>query len=274
MSSLTYSKLVETLTKLHKCYRAQGALTSDIISTIDFYSKPYASLALSSLLWMIDLLKRRALSYSDVIYMQRNVAMFLTKASKEEMEFLKRLIDLMPTRFGLDITIASRRCLIEQQMLADTIKLLNMLNDVLTAVSSSTPTAFEDRRKSKIPCLNVEDFLPSTNAIAKTLIRMVLDKLKTSKNLYDNPYFIHVLSVIEDKIKNDVKIHDIVALALILITVLRSTKSTQVCIEPGIDAETLCRKIYNDLTYAGADPASSDIYSLYQELSSRNVINK
>jgi len=274
MSSLTYSKLVETLTKLHKCYRAQGALTSDVISAIDFYSKPYASLALSSMLWIMDLLKRRALSYSDVIYMQRKVAMFLTKASKEELEFLKRLIDLMPTRFGLDITIASRRCLIEQQMLADTIKLLNMLNDVLATVSSSTTIGFEDRRKSKIPCLNIEDFLPSTNAIAKTLIGMVLDKLKSSKNLYDNPYFVHVLSVIEDKIKNDIKIHDIVALALILITVLRSAKSTQVCIEPGIDAETLCRKIYNDLTYAGADPASSDIYSLYQELTSRNVINR
>jgi hypothetical protein len=83
------------------------------------------------------------------------------------------------------------------------------------------------------------------------------------------------MDIMGKKIKvSQLKPSDIVAFSLVILAILRYRKEMQVCIEPGIDVEALCRKIYNDLIYTGADPTTSDIYALYQELSMRSIIRK
>jgi hypothetical protein len=233
-------------------------------------------LTIASLLWIINLAKRNIVGYSDIISMQRRVATFLAKTGSDEMEFLRKLLELAPVKLGLDIASTSRRCMIEYQKLVDVIRLLNLIKETLSLTTLTTHIQLsENLRKSRMPCLNDDEMLPSTNAIADTLTKVVHSELENVKELLSDPYFAHVMEVMREKIKaNQLRSSDIVAFSLVILALLRQHKEIQICVEPGIDVETLCRKIYNDLTYSGTDPSSSDIYTLYQELSTRTVIRK
>jgi hypothetical protein len=276
MSTISYNDVVESLLKLHKCYRVQGFLSADLINKLDFFSKPRVALTIASLLWIINLAKRNIVGYSDIISMQRRVATFLAKTGSDEMEFLRKLLELAPVKLGLDIASTSRRCMIEYQKLVDVIRLLNLIKETLSLTTLTTHIQLsENLRKSRMPCLNDDEMLPSTNAIADTLTKVVHSELENVKELLSDPYFAHVMEVMREKIKaNQLRSSDIVAFSLVILALLRQHKEIQICVEPGIDVETLCRKIYNDLTYSGTDPSSSDIYTLYQELSTRTVIRK
>jgi hypothetical protein len=276
MSAVSYNDVVESLLKLHKCYRVQGFLDMDIINRVDFFSKPRAALALATMLWVINLAKRNIIGYSDIVAIERRIASFLVKSDASEIEFLKKLLELTPSRLGLDITSVSRRCMVDHQKLVDVIKLLNLIKEVISlAPIANQMQISESQKKSRTPCLNDDEMLPSTNAIADTLTKMIYSELENMKKLLDDPYFIHVMDIMGKKIKvGQLKPSDIVAFSLVILAILRYRKEMQVCIEPGIDVEALCRKIYNDLIYTGADPTTSDIYALYQELSMRSIIRK
>uniref|UniRef100_A0A7J2TB27 Uncharacterized protein n=1 Tax=Ignisphaera aggregans TaxID=334771 RepID=A0A7J2TB27_9CREN len=276
MSTTSYNDVVEALLKLHKCYRVQGLLNTDIITRVDFFSKPHVTLALATMLWVINSTKRNTLGYSDIVALQRRTAIFLVKSDVSEIEFLKKLLELAPSKLGLDIASASRRCMVEYHKLVDVAKLLNLIKEIISLIPIATQLQIsENLKRSKVPCLNDYEMLPSTNAIADTLIKTMYSEFENMRELLEDPYFAHAMDVMKRKIKvSQLKPSDIVAFSLVILAILRYHKGAQICIEPGIDVETLCKKIYNDLTSAGADPTTSDIYTLYQELSMRSLMRK
>ncbi|MEL9939735.1 MAG: hypothetical protein QW632_00410 [Ignisphaera sp.] len=272
MSLTKYNDFVDAILKLHKCYRVQGVLSSDVISKIDFLTKPYAALAITIALHSINVARMHGISYSDIVLLQRRLAQFLLRAEKNEIAFLERLVGLAPSKFGFDAHSVSRRCLIEYQKVADIIKLMNMLREVISLMSIISQQATVDQKRLRIPCVNSDDMLPPLNAFAEVATKIILRDLETVKELGEDPYFTQLIDLMkrkveESKVSND----DLAAFSLTLITIMRHHKDAQICIEPGIDVETLARKMYNDLISANSDPSKSELYHLYQEIASRSV---
>ncbi len=267
---------MDIVLKLHKCYRLQGILGSDVISKVDFLTKPYATLAIAVALHGINITKKHGISYSDVVSLQRKIAHFLLKADKNEVEFLEKLVSLTPSKLGFDVATVSRRCLIDYQKITDLIKLLNMLKESISLASLASQQTFtEVQKKPRVICLSNTEMLPPLNVIAESITRIILMDLENSKEINEDPYFTQLMDSIKRKL-NESKLtsNDIAAFSLVLITIMRHYKDSQICVEPGIDVETLARKMYNDLTSVNADPSKSDIYAIYQEIASRSVMKR
>ncbi|MEM0026420.1 MAG: hypothetical protein QXT53_00600 [Ignisphaera sp.] len=272
MSLTRYNDVIDTILKLHKCYRVQGVLSGEMISKVDFLTKPYAALAIAIALHSINIARIHGISYSDAISLQRRLAQFLLKAEKSEIAFLERLVGLAPSKFGFDVQSISRRCLIEYQKVADIIKLMNILKEVLSLISVASHQTTVEQKRVKIPCINSDDMLPPLNAFAGVVTKIILKDLETVKELGEDPYFTQLIDLMKRKIEGSkINSDDLAAFSLTLITIMRHHKDAQICIEPGIDVETLARKMYNDLILANADPSKSELYYLYQEIVSRSI---
>lgn len=249
-------------------------LTSDVISKTELLAKPYSGLVLAGSIWAIDMMKRNILGYSDVVYVQRRLAQFLVQAGESEIELLKRILILLPSRHGEDIGIVFRRCMIEQQKLMDIVRILNFISEVVTLLESER-NINEPIRRTRMLCLHDPNLLPPTHTNSEMYIRLVIRALDAVPEIRKEPLLLQSLELIETRISEDhLDAADIAAIALATLTIARNLHSTTICVEPFIELETFARKIYTDLVDMGADPSKSDIYHIYQELSTRYVLKK
>ncbi|MEM4465150.1 MAG: hypothetical protein QXJ95_06285 [Ignisphaera sp.] len=275
MSSITsYNDLVENLLKLHKCYRVQMLISSDIINKIDLLARPYSSLVLATSIWVVDMMKRNILGYGEIVYIQRRLAQFLSQASRSEKELLKKLLNLLPSKIGEDIGAIFKRCMIEQQKLVDIIRILNFINEIVILVESEQNINEPIRRVRKL-CLYDLNLLPPTHGNSKTYIQLLIKALNNTPEIQREPLLLQSLELIEMKFsKDNLDTSDLAAIALVALTIARHLHSTTICVEPCIELETFARKIYTDLMDMGADPSKSEIYKIYQELSTKSVFRK
>lgn len=249
-------------------------LPDDIINRIDLLTKPYSGLVLAGSIWAVDMIKRNILGYSDVVYIQRRLAQFLAQAERSEIELLKRMLNLLPSKRGEDIGVIFRRCMIEQQKLMDIVRILNFINEVITLIESEQHIN-EPIRRIRTLCLYDPNLLPPTHANSETYIRLVVRTLNDIPEIQREPLLLQSLELIEMRFaEGNLDAADLAAIALVALTIARHLHSTTVCTEPCVELETFARKIYTDLVDMGADPSKSDIYQIYQELSTKSVLRK
>ncbi len=275
MSSITsYNELVENLLKLHKCFRVQMLLPNDVINKVDLLTKPYSSLVLAVSMWAVDMMKRNVLGYGDIVYVQRRLAQFLIEMGKSEIELLKRMLNLLPSKLGEDIGIILRRCMIEQQKLMDIIRILNFINEVITLVEGEQHIS-EPIRRVRTLCLHDSNLLPPTHTNSEIYIQLVTKAFSGVSETQREPLLLQSLELIEMRLaKGHLDASDLAAIALVALTIARHLYSITICTEPCIELETFARKIYTDLVDMGVDPSKSDIYQIYQELSTKTVFRK
>lgn len=275
MSSITsYNELVENLLKLHKCFRVQMLLPNDVINKVDLLTKPYSSLVLAVSMWAVNMMKRNVLGYGDILYIQRRLAQFLMEMGKLEIELLKRMLNLLPSKLGEDVSAVFRRCMIEQQKLMNIIKILNFINEVVMLVESEQHIS-EPIRRVRTLCLHDSNLLPPTHTNSEIYIQLIIKALSSIPEIQKEPLLLQSLELIEMRLaKGHLEASDLAAIALVTLTIARHLYSVTICIEPCIELETFARKIYTDLVDMGADPSKSSIYQIYQELSTKTVFRK
>jgi len=275
MSSITsYNELTENLLKLHKCYRVQMLLPNDVISRVDLLTKPHSCLVLAVTIWAVDMMRRNVLSYSDIIYIHRRLAQFILQANKSDIEFLKRMLNLMPSELGEDVNVVARRCMIDHRKLMDIIRILNFIKEVITLIESDQHIN-EPIRRIRTLCLYDVNFLPPMHANSKIYIQFVINALSNTPEIQKEPLLAQSLELIETKLtQGDVNESDLAAITLVSLAIARHLQPTIICVEPCIELETFVKKIYTDLMDIGADPSKSNIYQIYQELSTKSVFRK
>ncbi|MEM1526825.1 MAG: hypothetical protein QW775_06450 [Ignisphaera sp.] len=269
----SYERYVEEILKLQKCYRVQNILHDDAVSKIDLIGRPRVSLTLAIALWSVTKIKQSSLSYSDVVYLQRRLAYFLSGKDVADLNVIKRLFELIPMRYGMNVALAARRCSASEEILTNLMRALNMLRDVVDMVSFGL-SVDEPLKHSLTTCLNDTDLLPPTAPNPKEYLIIMVKSLKENLDRIQDPLLRQVAQLIceETEEHRDFKPSDIVAIALIIKLLVENLKSHVLCVEPSINIATLSQKILNDLIPLGAVPYDSTFYKLYQEISARSIV--
>lgn len=268
----SYETYIEEMLKLQRCYRIQNILSSDIISKIDLVSKPKIALTLSIALWCVAKIKQSSLSYSDVVYLQRRLAQFLLDGSKRDIGIIKRLFDLIPMRYGMNVSLAARRCGLSEQHLVDIVRALNIIRDVIDMTSIATEIN-EPIKHSYTTCLNDVDLLPPTASNPKEYLWIIIKALKENTNRVLDPLIQQVIELLYRETKGiDLELNDIAAIALITKLIAENVKSHIICVDPSVNMATLSQKLLNDLAMLGVVPYDSDFYKLYQDMSMKSVV--
>uniref|UniRef100_A0A7C2V8T7 Uncharacterized protein n=1 Tax=Ignisphaera aggregans TaxID=334771 RepID=A0A7C2V8T7_9CREN len=270
----SYEKYVEELLKLQRCYRVQNILATDIASKIDMLSRPRVALTLSIALWCVRKLKQSILSYSDVVYLQRRTARFLAKGEKKDVEIIKKLFELIPMRYGMNVTLAARRCNVSETHLVEVVRALNLIRDIIDMVTIG-PDIKEPIRHSYTLCLNDVDLLPPTASNPEEYLRIIIDSLSENLDRIADPILQQVArDICEEARKQDnIKENDIAAIALITKLISDAIKPNVICAEPSINIEALSQRLLNDLALVGVAPYDSPFYNIYQEVSMRRVVH-
>lgn len=269
----SYERYVEEILKLQKCYRVQNILHDDAVSKIDLIGRPRVSLTLAIALWSVTKIKQSSLSYSDVVYLQRRLAYFLSGKDADDLNVIKRLFELIPMRYGMNVALAARRCSASEEILTNLMRALNMLRDVVDMVSFGL-SVDEPLKHSLTTCLNDTDLLPPTAPNPKEYLLIMVKSLKENLDRIQDPLLRQVAQLICEEVEEhkDLKPNDIVAIALIIKLLVENLKSHVLCVEPSINIATLSQKMLNDLIPLGADPYDSPFYKLYQEISARSIV--
>ena len=268
----SYEQLVNVLLKLQSCFKFQKLIEQDVVSKLDLMTKPRAGIALSVAVWASDSLKRGQITYGDLIYIQRRLASFLSKASKNEQQVLDKILRLMPVRYGLDVETVAQRCFIESRILLDIIRALNLLQEVVTLLKSGGVVE-EPIRHEKRLCLNDPELLPPAHANVDTYLTLIVQTLNSVPELLKDNVASHVIELINDKIaKTSITPSDVAAIALLALTLSKRVQTVTICVEPCIDLEALVRRVHSDLVSLGAEPSKSDVFELYRELLIKDVL--
>ncbi|MEM1683062.1 MAG: hypothetical protein QXG46_02030 [Ignisphaera sp.] len=269
----SYEKYVEGLLKLQKCYRIQNILKNDIVSKVDLIMRPRVALALSVTLWSINRIKQGVFGYGDIVYIQKRLAKFLTEGDQIAIDILKKILDLIPMRYGMDISLAARRCAIPEHILLDTIKAFNIIRDVIDIVTI-TKNIDETLKHDYNLCLNDVDMLPPTNINTKDYLVLILASLKDNIDRIVDPMFKQVIELLSEEVTStDMTHNDQVAVALIVKLIVDSIKPNVLCAEPCINISIFSQKLLNDLSALDVDPSKSKYYKLYQELSMKSIVH-
>lgn len=268
-----YERYVEEILKLQKCYRVQNILHGDVVSKLDLISRPRVSLTLAIALWSVTKIKQSSLSYSDVVYLQKRLAYFLSGKDVTDLNIVKRLFELIPMRYGMNVSLAARRCSASEEILSNIMRALNMLRDVVDMVSFGL-SIDEPLRHSHTTCLNDADLLPPTAPNPREYLAIMIKSLKENIDRIHDPLLRQVAQLICEEVKEnkDLKPSDIVAIALIIKLLAENLKSHILCVEPSINIATLSQKLLNDLVPLGVTPYDSPFYKLYQEISARSIV--
>lgn len=270
----SYDELVESILKLHRCYRVQMLLSSDIINKVDLLTRPYSGLILAVTTWAVDMTKRNTFGYSDIVYIQRRLAQFLLQANKSDVEVLRKLLELTPSKLGEDIGIISRRCMIEHRKLVDIVRILNFIKEVITLAESDQHIS-EPIRRVRTLCLYDPNLLPPSHTNSGVYLQLVVKALNNVPEIQKEPLLFHSLELIESRLtQGNLGTSDLAAIALVSLTIARHLHPVTICVEPCIELEAFARKIYTDLMDIGADPSESTIYQIYQELSTKVIFKK
>lgn len=269
----TYEVYVEELLKLQKCYRVINILLNDVVSKIDLIARPRVALTFALALWSVARIKQGSLSYSDVVYLQRRLAQFLSNKENNNVLVLKKLFDLIPMRYGMNISAAARRCGVSEEILTNIVKALNMLRDVIDMVSIGVEIN-EPLKHSSTTCLNDVDMLPPITSNPKEYLMFIINSLKNNINRIQNPVLRQVAQLINEEVisAENLKPNDIAAIVLIVKLLAENLKLNVICVEPSINMVTLSQKFLNDLAILGVDPYDSPFYKLYQEIFVRSVV--
>lgn len=269
----SYERYVDELLKLQRCYRLQNILTNDIVSKIDLISRPRVALTFAVALWVVSRIKQGSFSYSDIVYIQRRLAQFLMSGDRNDINIVKRLFDLIPMRYGMNISLAARRCGISEALLSDMVKAFNIVRDVIDIISSSS-SINEPLRHTTSICLNDADILPPTTANPKEYLDLTIKSLKENLEAISDPLYRQVAEIIcEETAIITLNPSDQAAIALIIKLIAETVKPGILCVDPCINVAILSQKLLNDLAAIGAIPYDSKFYRLYQEISARSVVH-
>lgn len=269
----TYERYVEELLKLQKCYRIQNIIQSDIISKIDLIARPRVALVFAIALWSIDKMRQGSLSYSDVVYIQRRLAQFLLNKENNDVAIVKKLFELIPMRYGMNVSAAARRCGVSEELLTNILRALNMLRDVVDMVSIGLGIN-EPLKHSPTTCLNDVDMLPPTASNPREYLKLILYSLRNNLDRINDPFHRQVVQLMNEEIKSAENLtpNDIVAIVLIIKLLAENMKFGVICVEPCINVIALSQKLLNDLAILGIVPYDSPFYKLYQEISMRSLV--
>ncbi|MEM3980963.1 MAG: hypothetical protein QXF79_06915, partial [Ignisphaera sp.] len=193
-----YEKYVEEILKLQKCYRVQNILRDDVVSKSDLIGKPKVSLTLAIALWGVTKIKQSSLSYSDVIYLQKRLAYFLSGKDTADLNIVKRLFELIPMRYGMNVSLAARRCSVSEEILTNLMRAFNMLRDVVDMVSFGL-NVNEPLKHSQTTCLNDTDLLPPTVPNPKEYLTIMIKSLKENLNRIHDPLLRQVAQLIGEE---------------------------------------------------------------------------
>lgn len=269
----SYERYIEELLKLQRCYRLQNILSNDIVSKIELITKPKVALTLAVALWCVSRVKQGSISYSNIVHIQRRLAQFLKDGGKNDINIVKKLFDLIPMRYGMNISSAARRCGVSELMLSDIIKALNIIRDVVD-MASIVNNISEPIRHDPSVCLNDVDILPSTIANSKEYLSIIVKALKDNIDRINDQLLRQVVDIIySETVHTDLTPTDQAAIALIVKHIAENIKPGILCIDPCINMATLSQKLLNDLAVTGVVPYDSKFYQLYQEISMRSIVH-
>lgn len=268
----TFERYIEELLKLQRCFRVQNIILYEIFTKEDIVNDYRAALTLSVALWSIAKMRQSSLGYSELVYIQRRLAQFLAKDDKS-VHIIKKLFELIPMRYGMNVSLAARRCGVYEQILIDIVKALNVIRDVIDMISVAR-NINEPIKHSPTLCLNDVEMLPPTTSNTRAYLDTLLRTLKESSTLIHDPVFRQVIDVLYEETANrDLTLNDFAAISLIVKLIAESVKPSVICADPCINIAALSQKILNDLASIGAVPYDSEFYKLYQEVSMRSVIH-
>ncbi len=268
----SYERLVNVVIKLQNCLKFQRLIPRDLVSKLDLMARPRAGIVIAVALWASDGLRRGQLTYGDLIYIQRRLALFLSKAPAVEQNVIEKLLQLLPARYGMDVDTLARRCLIEPKILFDIVRALNLLQEVIMLVKSGSSIE-EPMRREKRLCLDDPELLPPAHANMDVYLSLIVQTLNSIPELANDSVASHIIELINDRVARErVSPTDIAAIALLALTLAKQLRNVVICAEPCIELEALVKRVYNDLTSLGAEPSQSDIFELYKELLIKNVL--
>lgn len=268
-----YEWYIEILLKLQKCYRVQNILKNDLVSKIDLTTRPRIALTLAVALWSINKIKQGVLNYSDVVYLQKRLARFISESDQDTVNILKKLLDLAPMRYGMDVQLAARRCAISENLLLDTIRAFNMIRDVIDMTTVLKNIDEPIRHESNL-CLNDVDMLPPVGINSEEYLNLIIRSLKNSIDRINDPTLEQVIELLYEEVKGeDITHNDQLAIVLIIKLITDIIKPNVLCADPCINVAAFSQKFLNDLSTLGVDPSKSKFYKLYQDLSIRSIVH-
>ena len=269
-----YETIVDTIMKLQNCLKLQKVLSRELVSKLDLLTKPRVGISLAIAIWANKNLKRGFITYGDLLYVQRRIALFLSRASNIEKRTLEKLFALLPIRYGQDIDVLSRRCIIDHQLLLEFVRAINILQEAYSMIRCGE-TIEEPLKRDRRLCLDDPDLLPPAHANSDIYIELIVKALNDTPELQEDAVASHIVEVINDKlVRGQIMPPDISAIALLALALAKQLDKTIVCAEPCINIEALARRVYSDLSALGVEPSESDIYSLYRDLLVKSVLRK
>ena len=269
---LNYESLVKELLKLQNCLKLSSIIKSDIVSKLDFLTKPRAGITISVSIWANQAFRDGLISYSDLLYVQRRIIQFLSKASNSEIEFLTKLYSLMPQRYGLDPKFIASRCFIDAAHLTIVFQAVNFIHECLEYLRQGVHVS-EPIRKDPRLCMNVPELLPPAKPNVDVYTQLIIEGLLSDDDVSRDPVLSNIVEVINEKyVQRSLSECDIAAIALMTLIITRKLRNTVVCTDPCVNVEAYAKRLYNDLTYLGTDPEKSEIYELYLQLLSKATL--
>ncbi|NPA96117.1 MAG: hypothetical protein GXO32_00770 [Crenarchaeota archaeon] len=266
---LNYENFMNTILKLQNCLKISRVLDRELVSKIDMIARPRAGIAIGVAMWACSAFKNRTLGYSDILYVQRRLILFLSSMDKNELNVVRNLLELLPQKFGLDIHTVASRCFIDHNALMWVFQTINFLKESYEyAMQGAKPE--EPLRKDRRLCMNQPEMLPPARPNSDVYMDLIVKALINDEDVSRDPVLNDIAEVINDRfVKGTMNECDMAAAALIAIIISRRLKDRVVCAEPCVNIEAYARRLYNDLTALGADPERSEIYELYLQLLSR-----
>ncbi len=269
---LNYENLVNSLIRLQNCLKLSGIVKGDIVSKLDFLTKPRAGIALSVSIWANQSFRDGLLSYSDLLYVQRRLIQFLSKFSKSELEFLTKLPLIMPQRYGLELRLISSRCMVEPSLLTMVFQAINFLQECIDYLKQGVRVSEPIRKEPRV-CMNLPELLPPAKPSVDVYAQLIIESLISDEDVAKDPVLNNTVEVINEKyVRGSLNECDVAAISLIALIITRKLRNTVICAEPCVNVEAYAKRLYNDLTYLGADPERSEIYELYAQLLSKSTL--
>jgi len=266
---LNYEDFMNTILKLQNCLKISRVLEKELVSKIDLVARPRAGIAIGVAMWACTSFKNGMLGYSEMLYVQRRLILFISSMDKNELAVIRNLQELLPQRFGLDIHTIASRCFIDHNALISVFQTINFLKESYEyALQGAKPD--EPLRKDRRLCMNQPEMLPPARPNADIYMDLIIKAMLSDEDVARDPVLNDIAEVINDRfIKGSMNECDMAAAALIAIIMSRKLRDRVVCAEPCVNIEAYARRLYNDLTALGADPEKSEIYELYLQLLSR-----
>ncbi len=268
----SYEEFVDFILRLQNCYRLSKLIEKNLVEKIELLTRVRAGIAIAVALWCFRGFKQRMLDYSDIVYVQRRLANFISKLDPVERKLVEVVTMLSPQSLGLDIATTASRCMVSPSQLIALVQSSKILRECLE-LALSAPRIDEPLRHDKRLCLSDHLLLPPAHAAVDLYMKMIIDALMSSDLVARDPMMNHVVEVINDKfIRNAMNPNDVVASSLIVLVISKRLGQRAICADPCIDIEAIAKRLYSDLTSLGADPQRSEIFEIYSQLQMRSAL--